>query len=298
MASIDLGQQKLNLVFYMPFPTIKKSIYGLMEGSIQATGLWNGIPFGFQENQKHKGFNGYSEQIRGLKEFKDLQFKILRTRLDTNLTYIECPEITENLLSLYDRDTVLFIHGHGNPNLIGAGDFCFPPETLSKHLESLGLKKDSSPPIVVWTCNSGISDDDGENYAEKLRKELVDLGYVHPQVFGTMGTIENFTRSGKFFIMETRYGKKVEVQGNVALQEAITPSRVPTNPISGVGMVTQLKAAIDHYSADINSADMSIQLVTQFNAMKIIPQQIQGNPASCIDESQKKTEPTAAHPSV
>lgn len=182
---------------------------------------FRGLPLDYDPSAKKAGWEGYEEHTKELKDFKETHKKLFTNMLskkEEEYDIIGEEYLTkegEKLFEDYGPEDIIFIHCHGNMNVIGTGGFVLTPELLAENLKKLGLSQKNPPIIVVWSCNSGKEEFNCKSYAENLREELKKkkMGFKNAWVIGIDAKIyvdrkESVVTYKK--LEETKGGKEVE----------------------------------------------------------------------------------------
>jgi len=114
----------------------------------------------------------------------------------------------DSIRAALGHPTVLYVHCHGNSEVIGFRPLSLSPAQLAARLRDDGLAVDGNPlRIKLWSCHSAeTAPDGGKSYLERFAAELRRIGYYNVDLYGYGGPVRvNGTR--------VRSHKQVQIGG-------------------------------------------------------------------------------------
>lgn len=102
-------------------------------------------------------------------------------------------------------DDILYIHCHGNSDVVGFRPFGLAPADLARLIQFDRLDPEHVV-VKLWTCHSGEQagpDRDRPSYAQRLSTELFRCGYTKSMVYGYTGPVCPYA------ISELKVGRRI-----------------------------------------------------------------------------------------
>lgn len=89
-------------------------------------------------------------------------------------------------------NAVLYVHCHGNSQVVGLRPFSLSAAELAARLEQDRLPKANTPIIKLWSCHSGEAVPNQETFVKQFATALKARGYTKFLAIGYLGTLTTF----------------------------------------------------------------------------------------------------------